>query len=212
MIPLFITIKEKAMSTPKTLLQIAGAAPRSPKWQDAALVLIDHQTEYTTGGVPLAGIDAAIGEIAVLLTQARAAGAPVFHVVHHARPGAALFDPQREYVNIIDGLQPHDGEVTVVKTLPNSFAGTTLDAELKKAGKKELIIAGFATHMCISATTRSALDHGYVSTVVAAACATRDLPDALGNGVVPAAEVQRATLAALADRFATIVPDAAALR
>jgi nicotinamidase-related amidase len=74
-----------------------------------------------------------------------------------------------------------------------------------------LIIAGFATHMCISATTRSALDHGYVSTVVAAACATRDLPDALGKGVVPAAEVQRATLAALADRFATIVPDAAAL-
>jgi len=122
-----------------------------------------------------------------------------------------MFDPLREFVGIIDGLQPQDGEVTVVKALPNSFASTTLDAELKKVGKKELIIAGFATHMCISATTRSALDHGYVSTVVAAACATRDLPDALGKGVVPAAEVQRATLAALADRFATIVPDAAAL-
>ena len=199
------------MSTPKTLLQIAGAAPRTPQWKYAALILIDHQTEYTTGGVPLAGIDAAIGEIAQLLKLARAAGAPVFHVVHHAKPGAALFDPQREYVNIIDGLQPQEGEVTVVKALPNSFANTTLDAELKKAGTKELIIAGFATHMCISATTRSALDHGYVSTVVAAACATRDLPDALGNGVVPAAEVQRAALAALADRFATVVPNAAAL-
>jgi len=199
------------MSTPKTLLQIAGAAPRTPQWKDAALILIDHQTEYTTGGVPLAGIDAATGEIAQLLKRARAAGAPVFHVVHHAKPGAALFDPQREYVNIIDGLQPQEGEVTVVKALPNSFANTTLDAELKKAGKKELIIAGFATHMCISATTRSALDHGYVSTVVAAACATRDLPDALGNGLVPAAEVQRAALAALADRFATVVLNAAAL-
>ncbi|MFL9879421.1 cysteine hydrolase family protein [Herbaspirillum rhizosphaerae] len=199
------------MSTPKTLLQIAGAAPRSPQWKDAALILIDHQAEYTKGGVPLAGIDAAIGEIAQLLKQARAAGAPVFHVVHHAKSGAALFDPQREYVNIIDGLEPQEGEVTVVKALPNSFANTTLDAELKKAGKKELIIAGFATHMCISATTRSALDHGYVSTVVAAACATRDLPDALGGGVVSAAEVQRASLAALADRFATVVPSAAAL-
>ncbi|WP_034295862.1 cysteine hydrolase family protein [Herbaspirillum sp. RV1423] len=199
------------MSTPKTLLQIAGAAPRTPTWQDAALILIDHQTEYTTGGVPLVGIDAAVAEIAHLLRQARAAGAPVFHIVHHAKPGAALFDPQREFVDIIDGLQPQDGELTIVKTLPNSFAGTTLDAELKKAGKKELIIAGFATHMCISATTRSALDHGYVSTVVAAACATRDLPDALGNGVVPAADVQRAVLAALADRFATVVPGAAAL-
>ncbi len=199
------------MSTPKTLLQIAGAAPRKPQWKDAALILIDHQTEYTTGGVPLAGVDDAIDEIAQLLKQARAAGAPVFHVVHHAKPGAALFDPQREYVNVIDGLQPQDGEVTVVKALPNAFANTTLDTELKKTGKKELIIAGFATHMCISATTRSALDHGYVSTVVAAACATRALPDALGNGVVPATEVQRAALAALADRFATVLPNAAAL-
>jgi len=199
------------MSVPKTLLQIAGAAPRKPQWKEAALILIDHQAEYTTGGVPLAGVDAAIDEIAQLLKQARAAGAPVFHVVHHAKSGAALFDPQREYVDIIDGLQPQDGEVTVVKALPNSFANTTLDAELKKTGKKELVIAGFATHMCVSATTRSALDHGYVSTVVAAACATRDLPDALGKGVVPATEVQRAALAALADRFATVLPNAAAL-
>lgn len=199
------------MTTPKTLLHIAGAAPRKPQWQDAALILIDHQTEYTSGAVPLVGIDAAVEQIAQLLQQARAVGAPVIHVVHHAKPGAALFDPQREFVNIIDGLQAQDGEVTVVKSLPNSFAGTTLDAELKKTGKKELIIAGFATHMCISATTRSALDHGYVSTVVAAACATRDLPDALGSGVVKAADLQRASLAALADRFAAIVPDAASL-
>ncbi|WP_016832122.1 cysteine hydrolase family protein [Herbaspirillum lusitanum] len=199
------------MSTPQTLIQIAGGSPRAATWQEAALVIIDHQTEYTTGRAPLAGIGAAVAEVALLLEHARAAAAPVIHVVHHAKPGAVLFDPQREFVGIIDGLQPQDGEVTVVKALPNSFAGTTLDAELKKAGKKELIIAGFATHMCISATTRSALDHGYASTVVAAACATRDLPDALGKGVVPAAEVQRAALAALADRFATVVPDAAAL-
>ena len=40
--------------------------------------------------------------------------------------------------------------------------------------------------------------------------ATRDLPDPTGAGTVPAAEVQRAALAALADRFAIIVPDAGA--
>jgi nicotinamidase-related amidase len=135
----------------------------------------------------------------------------VIHVVHHAKPGAALFDPQGEYVSVIDGLQAQEGEITVVKSLPNSFAGTTLDAELKKSGKRELIIAGFATHMCVSATTRSALDHGYVSTVVAAACATRDLPDPLGSGVIKAADLHRATLAALADRFATVLPNTAAL-
>jgi hypothetical protein len=50
------------------------------------------------------------------------------------------------------------------------------------------------------------------ATVIAAATATRDLPDMLTGTVIPAAEVQRNALAALADRFATIVPSVAALR
>ncbi|NUU00517.1 cysteine hydrolase family protein [Herbaspirillum robiniae] len=199
------------MAAPKTLIQIAGGAPRIPSWQEAALVIIDHQAEYTTGKVPLHGIDAAVGQIAELLRQARAAGAPVVHVVHHAKPGGVLFDPQGPHSAIIEGVQPQDGEAIVVKGLPNSFAGTTLDEELKKTGRKSLVIAGFATHMCVSATTRSALDHGYASTVVAAACATRDLPDPLGGSPIPAADLQRIALAELADRYATVVPDAAAL-
>ena len=82
---------------------------------------------------------------------------------------------------------------------------------LQKAGRRALIVAGFATHMCVSATVRSALDHGYASTVVAAACATRDLPDPLGGQPVSAADLQRVALVELADRFATVVPDASAL-
>lgn len=66
------------------------------------------------------------------------------------------------------------------------------------------------THMCVSTTARAALDLGYRSTVVASACATRDLPDALG-GVVDAKTVHRAALAALGDRFAIIAPDADAI-
>jgi nicotinamidase-related amidase len=56
---------------------------------------------------------------------------------------------------------------------------------------------------------RSAVDHGYRVTLVANAAATRDLPDPLG-GVQSAATVHRATLAALADRFAIVVADAEA--
>jgi nicotinamidase-related amidase len=68
----------------------------------------------------------------------------------------------------------------------------------------QLIVVGFMTHMCVSTTVRSALDHGYRCTVVAAACGTRDLPDGRG-GVIPAEVVHRANLAALADRFAKVV-------
>ncbi|MET3431939.1 nicotinamidase-related amidase [Herbaspirillum seropedicae] len=199
------------MSTPQTLIQIAGGSPRAATWQEAALVIIDHQTEYTTGRAPLAGIGAAVAEVALLLEHARAAAAPVIHVVHHGKPGGAMFDPQGPHVAIIDGVQPQPGEAVIIKGLPNSFAGTTLDETLKKTGRKSLIIAGFATHMCVSATVRSALDHGYACTVVAAACATRDLPDPLGGPALSAAEIQRVALAELADRYATVVAHAGAL-
>jgi nicotinamidase-related amidase len=98
----------------------------------------------------------------------------------------------------------------IAKGLPNAFAGTALDERIRATGRKELILIGFQTHMCISATARSALDHGYRTTIVASACATRDLPNPLG-GVTPAEVLHAATLSALADRFAVVVPDAGAL-
>ena len=107
-------------------------------------------------------------------------------------------------------LTPAAGEVVVRKTLPNAFAGTDLDALLKSTGRTELIIAGFMTHMCVSATARAALDLKYRTTVVANAAATRDLPDPLG-GTIPASVVHRVALSELADRFAIVVKDTAAL-
>lgn len=193
------------MTDPRSLLAMAGA-PLDPSPLDrAALVLIDHQREYTEGGLPLAGMNAAVAEIGRLLDMARRAGAPVFHIVHHGRAGG-LFDPEGPMSAIIPTIMPVGAEATVVKRLPNSFAGTDLDARIRASGRTELIVAGFMTHLCVSTTVRAALDLGYQTTLVAAATATRDLPDPLG-GVQPAAAVQRATLAALADRFAVVVRD-----
>ena len=67
------------------------------------------------------------------------------------------------------------------------------------------------THMCVEATARAAIDLGLKATVVASGTATRNLPDPLTGATVPATEVQRNALAALADRFATIVADQAAI-
>ena len=139
---------------------------------------------------------------------------PVINVVNGSAPGAALFDPATSAGEIIDELKPSGNEVVVVKRLPNAFAGTTLAQELaalkERTGRAELILIGFMTHMCVSATARAALDLGWKSTVVAGATATRDLPDPLG-GVIPAETVHRTALAELADRFAVVVPSAASL-
>lgn len=197
------------MSTPKTLLQLAGFEPKPGPLAESALVLIDCQREYVDGLLPLSGMDAALAEGEKLIAYARENGVPVVHVQHKGRPGGA-FDPTGPAFRIADAVAPRDGEAIVEKALPNSFAGTNLDEVVAELGVKELIVAGFMSHMCVSSTARAVIDRGLRCTVVAGACATRDLPDGQG-GVVAAADVHRATMAALADRFGAVVPDTAAL-
>lgn len=199
------------MTRPRTLLQIAGAPLHQSPLAASALILIDHQMEYVTGDLPLTGVGAAVDEMCGLLVMARGHRMPIFHVVHHGRRGSALFDPDGPQVAIIPELSPEGSETVIAKPLPNAFAGTALHEGLQACGVTDLIVAGFATHLCVSATVRAALDHGYRTTIVAAAVATRDLPDPLGGGVVSAEQVHRATLAALADRFAIVVADTGAL-
>ncbi|HLP08110.1 MAG TPA: cysteine hydrolase family protein [Opitutaceae bacterium] len=198
-------------AAPATLLDLSGARWEPARLAEAALVIVDAQREYADGKLPLPDLDSAVQEIAELLRRARAAGTPVIHVVQQGRPGGAIMDPNGEMVEILAPLVPRAGETVIVKRLPNSFAGTDLEATLARTGRKHVIVVGFMTHMCVSATVRAALDHGYRCTVVAAACASRDLPDGHG-GTVPAAEVHRVELAALGDRFAAVVADAAAIR
>ncbi len=195
------------MTKPTTLLEIVGADPSPGRFADCALLLIDCQNEYRSGKLPLAGISAALDQVARLLDRGRAAGTPIFHVVHRGSPGG-LFDLHGEGGRVIDAARPRDGEATVEKTLPNAFAGTDLAAMIEATGRRGLIICGFQTHMCVSSTVRAALDLGYRSTVVAAAAATRDLP-AVGGGVpITARHIHEASLAALADRFAVVVASA----
>lgn len=194
----------------RSLLEFSGAPPHTADPSRAVLVLIDAQEEYVRGALPLTGVDEAIAEAARVRRWAQAHAVPVIHVVHHGKPGAALFNPEGPFANIVPALAPEPGEPTLIKHLPNAFAGTGLDARLKQLGRTELILAGFATHMCISTTARAALDLGYSTTVVARATATRDLPDGQG-GVIPARWVQASALAELRDRFATVVEDTRAL-
>jgi nicotinamidase-related amidase len=191
------------MSEAKTLLQMAGVNTAPAKLSDAAVVIIDAQNEYVSGKLPLAGVEAALAQIAKLLAAARAAGAPVFHIAQRGRPGG-LFDPGGPNFNFAAQAAPRAGEAVVEKPLPNAFAKTDLDAKLQASGKKTLIVAGFMTHMCVSATARSALDHGYGVTVASDAAATRNLPDPLGGPDLTAEQIHRAALAELADRFATV--------
>ncbi|BBZ32388.1 cysteine hydrolase family protein [Mycolicibacterium confluentis] len=192
-----------------TLRTLSGLPAEPASLASSALILIDCQNTYTRGVMELEGVQAALEEAANLLERARTAGIPVIHIQHDSGPGSP-YDVRAEIGAIVDRVAPRGDEPVVVKNYPNSFVETDLDQRLKGFGAQNLVLAGFMTHMCVNSTARGAFNLGYASTVVAAATATRPLPNPAG-GEVPAAAVQSASLAAVADLFAVVVPDARAI-
>ncbi len=179
---------------------------------DSTLVVVDAQREYLDGNLPLTGIEKALDQISHILYLARSLGTNVIHVQHLSPKGAPLFNPDDKFVEIIDTVKPIGTEPTIKKNLPDSFAQTDLDERIKASGKNDLVVVGFMTHACISATVRSALNFGYHTTVIANACATRDLPTLQNSDVIPAGTVHDATMAALSDLFARVIVDDKALK
>jgi nicotinamidase-related amidase len=195
---------------PQTLLEIAGLTASPPRLSQAAVVVIDAQREYVDGKLALPAVAPALDEIGRLLARARALRSPIIHIVHRGKAGG-VFAPESSGAEIDTAANPAPGEAVVSKSLPNAFASTDLADRLHALKRPSIVVAGFMTHMCVEATARAAIDLGFKAAVIASATATRDLPDPLTGATVPAAEVQRNALAAMADRFATIVADTAAL-
>jgi nicotinamidase-related amidase len=188
-----------------TLRNMAGLPAAPASLAESTLILIDCQNTYTRGPMELEGVQAALEEAAVLLDRARSAGIPIIHIQHSDGPGS-LYDIDGESGAIVPLVAPRGDEPVVVKQYPNSFVATDLEERLKAVGATNLVLAGFMTHMCVNSTARGAFNLGYAPTVVANATATRALPGV--DGTVPAAAVHTASLAALSDLFAVVVPGA----
>jgi len=194
---------------PKTLREVAGLPTQPAALREAALVLIDCQNTYREGTMSLAGVEPALAEAARLLERARGAGIPIVHIQHDSGPGSP-YDITAPIGQISDVVAPKAGGPVITKHFPNSFIQTDLEQQLRAVGVTKVILAGFMTHMCVNSTARGAFNLGFQPTVVAAATATRDLPGSDGD-VVSAAALQAASLAALRDLFAVVVPTSSQL-
>jgi len=189
---------------PATLRQLSGVSDRPAPLSESVVIVVDAQKEYTEGALPLAGIDRSIDALARFLERARSAGAPVIHVVHIGKPGGKICDPEGPFVESIDRVRPVGNEPVIEKHFPSSFTQTTLEDELSRIGRKDLVVTGYMTHMCVNSTVRAATESGYRCTVAADLTATRVLPNGKG-GAIPAEVVKSVNLASLADRFAIVV-------
>ncbi|RSN24424.1 cysteine hydrolase [Amycolatopsis sp. WAC 04169] len=194
--------------TSTTLREISTLPTTPAALSDATVILVDYQNTYTRGVMELDSWEAALDEAATLLARARAAGATVIHVMHDGGEGSP-YDLQQDIGRIHERVAPAPGEEVVVKTAPNSFVGTRLGELVDAAGHRDVVVAGFMTHMCVTFTAEGAFLRGNSPTVVAAACATRPLPSV--DGPVTAAEQHRAALATIGDLYAVVVGTAAEL-
>ena len=195
--------------TARSLRQIVGLAPALQLGSrlaanKTALLLIDYQQEYCQGPLALPDEATASAITRRLRAWAEAAGLPVIHVQHVAPAGSLLFGSGSLGAEAIDGLAPAAGQTVIAKHLPSAFAGTSLAEALAGATIDTLLIAGFMTHNCVDSTARDAFHRGYRVSIVADACATRDLPG-FGGATIPAVQVHAAVLAGLGDRIAEIV-------
>lgn len=195
------------MNSPKSLRQIAGLTPVTMiDPASTALILIDIQNDYfDPHALPIPDGTRVVAKAASLLDRADALGLCVIHIQQVSpNPRSPIFALASNGVQIHPGVSPRPGHLLIQKHLPSSFTDTNLAATLAQRGIETLILCGLMTHMCVDSTARDALHRGYKLIIAADACASRDLPTTDGT-VIDAATVHRASLAALADRFADVM-------
>ena len=170
-----------------------------------ALLLIDIQNDYFAGGtMELVGLDQAVSNAARVLAAFRADGAARFHVQHlAAHKEAGFFLPGTPGAEIHQTVVPRVGETVTQKHFPNPFRATALAAALQQSAIDERVVVGAMSPMCIDASVRAAFDLGFTATVVADACATRDL--SFGGNPLKARDVHGAFMAALGSVYARVV-------
>lgn len=177
-----------------------------------ALLIIDMQEEMATrtrAGRDRANPDAE-AEIAALAALFRGRGLPVVHV-HHDEPGTAVAFGQPGGA-VMDCARPVPGEAIFVKRTSSAFAGTGLDAWLRREGIGRLVLVGAVAAFCVTSTTRAASDLGFQVILPGDALVGFDIP-AHDGGRIDAATVLRVTLSLLGADFARLVQteDVAAL-
>ena len=174
------------------------------------LLLIDLQKGFDEPGWGRRnnpGLEACASEI---LRAWRATGRPVVHVRHMSTEPASTLRPGQPGNEFKAGTAPVAGEAVVEKRVNSAFIGTSLEADLRRAGCKTVTIVGLTTNHCVSTTARMAGNLGFATRVVSDATATFDRvgPDGAFH---PAEVIHAIALSDLHGEFATVLDTAAVL-
>ncbi|QYK41324.1 MAG: isochorismatase family protein [Paracoccaceae bacterium] len=170
------------------------------------LLVIDMQmgmADRTTAGRPRANPQAE-DHVAALLSLFRERGLPVVHVHHDDPDPASPFRRDAPGGAPMPCALPVAGEAVIWKSGSSAFAGTGLDAHLRRAGIDRLVLVGAVAAFCVTSTCRWAHDLGFAVILPGDALIGFDIP-AHDGGRIDAATVLRVTLSLLGADFAQLV-------
>jgi nicotinamidase-related amidase len=147
---------------------------------------------------------------AELLRAWRATGRPVVHVRHMSTDPRSPLRPGQPGNAFKPETAPVAGEAVIEKRVNSAFIGTSLEADLRRSGSRELVIVGLTTNHCISTTARMAGNLGFATWVVSDATAAFDRvgPDGVEHR---AEQIHAIALSDLHEEFATVVSSAAVI-
>jgi nicotinamidase-related amidase len=152
-----------------------------------ALVLIDLQrgiaaiptqprpsSEVIRNGVRLARAARACGALVVLVRVSFAEDGADMVRTDTEEPPPALRSPGWD--EIVDELKPM-ADVVVTKRQWGAFYGTNLELELRRRGRRAIVLGGIATNFGVESTARDAWERNYQLVLVEDAMAARTADD-----------------------------------
>lgn len=170
-----------------------------------ALLVIDVQNEYFSGGLPIEHppLDVSLPNILLAMDAARTAAIPVVVVRHDAPADAPLFAAGSDGWRLHSSVAERPADHLVGKSKASALAGTGLREWLAARAIDTLTIAGYMSHNCDAATIYQASHDGLAVEFLSDASGA--LPYENGAGKASAEEIHRVFCTVFHSGFAAVV-------
>lgn len=169
-----------------------------------ALVVIDVQNEYFTGGLLIEHppVSQSLPNITRAMDAAQAAGIPVVVVQQNAPASSPIFARGSQGWQLHDEVARRPRSHLIEKNLPSVYTGTDFADWLARHGIDTLAVAGYMTHNCDASTILEAAHRGLQVEFLSDASGA--LPYANAAGRASAEEIHRVFSVVFHSRFAAV--------
>lgn len=170
-----------------------------------ALLVIDVQNEYFSGGLPIEypPVSTSLPNILRAINTARATSTPVIVVQHDAPEDSPLFAKGSEGWQLHPAIEEVAADHRINKVMADVFAGSDLKQWLSANNIDTLSVVGYMTHNCNASTIYHAAHAGYK--VEYLSDATGALPYENAGGKASAEEIHRVFSTVFHSNFAAVV-------